>query len=202
MTKFTDVINKSIRAMKENLLINLFKEELEEKSSIKFSYRAFVKDYVDYIEVSINGKPFKDVKESQFDSFLEVIAKAYESMKVGFKSLNISRVSDELHWLHSGYNFTRTARVINLITTKDVKVKTGVVTESYSLIGKNDVMNVIAKYPNYELYLRCGYAFRGAREGKVALSRLQQALERYAAFDVEVKDGEIHVNAFSTNDLY
>lgn len=190
-----------IRAMKDNLLTSFFNEELKEKGLIKFNYRAFVKDYVDYVEVSINEKPFKDVKESQFDTFLEVIAKAYERMKVDYNSLNISKVSDEFHWGHSGYNFARTIRVIDLITTKDVKEKTGFVTESHSLIGKDGVMNVIANYPNHELYLRCGYAFRGAIECKVAFSRLQRALESYAAFDVEVKDDEIHVNAFSSNDL-
>ena len=188
--------------MKENLLTDFLKEELNAQGSVKFSYRTFVKDYVDYVEVSVNGKPFKDVKEIQFDTFLEAITKAYERMKVDYNSLNISKVSDEFHWGHSGYNFMRTVRVIDLITTKAVKEKTGIVTESHSLIGKDGVMNVIAHYPNHELYLRCGYAFRGARECKVAFSRLQQALESYAAFDVEVKDDEIHVNAFSTNDLY
>ena len=93
----------------------------------------------------------------------------------------------------------------------------------FNLVGQKECENVIAQYPDYRVFWRSGYAFRGAGESeddkqprveydwryraKVLLDFNQRMQRRYdwaAAIDIDIDHDkkEIHFNGFSCNDLY
>ena len=93
--------------------------------------------------------------------------------------------------------------------------------ENLSLVGSKTVREVLSNYPEYILYIRKGFAFRGAREvledkqtksspcpgGFKVMTfeeRMERIYEHYVAFDIDIdhENKELHVNAFSENDMY
>lgn len=79
-------------------------------------------------------------------------------------------------------------------------------TEKFSLVGADTCRKAIADNPNYRLHVRCGYAYRGARENLVNpknTPRLERFYDWGAAFDVDIDHDkkEIHLNGFSYLDL-
>ena len=95
--------------------------------------------------------------------------------------------------------------------------------ESFSLVGRNTCERTLQKYPDYKVFWRSGYAFRGAIEtfddkapreeyvwqygGRMLLTFADRMERRYhwsAAIDIEINHDakEIHFNGFSSNDLY
>ena len=93
--------------------------------------------------------------------------------------------------------------------------------EKLSLVGSKTVREILSKYPEYNLYIRRGFAFKGAqevledKETKSSLcpggykimtfkERMQKMYNYYVAFDVDIdhENKELHINAFSANDMY
>lgn len=82
--------------------------------------------------------------------------------------------------------------------------------EKFKLTSSKKCREVLANNPTYKLYWRSGYAFRGACEREVdrnADDFTQQMERKYnwaAGIDIEVDHNkkEIHLNGFSTNDLW
>jgi hypothetical protein len=89
------------------------------------------------------------------------------------------------------------------------------------LTGSNKVREVLNIYPDYKLFIRRGYEYRGAREvleDKQTKStpcpggfrtmtfeeRMKRIYEHYVAFDIDIDNDkkELHINAFSCNDMY
>lgn len=89
------------------------------------------------------------------------------------------------------------------------------------LAGSNKVRKVLETYPDYKLFIRRGYAYRGAREiledkttkltpqpGGYKMMSFDERMERmynfYVAFDIDIDTDkqELHINAFSSNDMY
>ncbi len=70
------------------------------------------------------------------------------------------------------------------------------------MCGWTKLKEVIDKHPDYELYKRTGFAFRGARESKCTIDDLKNLCSWAACIDIEVIDDEIHVNGFSANDMW
>lgn len=92
---------------------------------------------------------------------------------------------------------------------------------SLSLIGGREVLNILNQYKDYCVFIRKGLAYRGATEReddktpKPALvnlrwciqtfeERMSRMCDYYAAFDVDIEHDkrELHINAFTINDLY
>lgn len=97
--------------------------------------------------------------------------------------------------------------------------------ESLQLVGSQKVREVLNTYADYTLYIRKGFAYRGAKESiddkqpKPTLTRrgfncvwetitfeerMQRMYEFYVAFDIDIDNEkkELHLNAFSENDMY
>lgn len=93
--------------------------------------------------------------------------------------------------------------------------------EKLRLVGSKIVREVLTKYPEYTLYIRKGYAFMGAKEfleDKETKStscpggfkimtfkeRMQNIYNFYVVFDIDIdhEKKELHINAFSANDMY
>lgn len=95
--------------------------------------------------------------------------------------------------------------------------------ENYALVGKETCERVLNENPDYKVFWRAGYAFRGATESvdnkdpheqyvweynSLMLLTFSDRMElRYkwaAALDIEIDHNkkEIHINGFSENDLY
>ena len=93
--------------------------------------------------------------------------------------------------------------------------------ESLQLIGSQKVREVLNTYADYILYIRKGFAYRGAREvleDKVTKptscpggfrtmtfeERMNRMYDFYVAFDIDIDNEkkELHLNAFSENDMY
>lgn len=86
--------------------------------------------------------------------------------------------------------------------------------EKYSLVGSSTCKETLSKYPDYKVFWRSGYAYRGAVEVEDDKSiddyldsfeeRMQRRYNWAAAIDITVdhEKKEIHFNGFSENDLY
>lgn len=84
--------------------------------------------------------------------------------------------------------------------------------ETYELVGYPTCNKVLDKYPNYKVFWRSGYAYRGAAEVEDNKSidkytfeeRMRRRYTWAAAIDITIdhEKKEIHFNGFSANDLY
>ena len=95
--------------------------------------------------------------------------------------------------------------------------------ESYNLVGSSKCREILATYPNYKVFIRSGFAWKGAseheddkppheeyvwQERRKRVMDFEERMRRLynwaAAIDIEVDNDkqEIHFNAFSPNDLY
>ena len=52
-----------------------------------------------------------------------------------------------------------------------------------------------------EIQLRRGLSFKGAEERKVDAKQARESIEKNAAFDATVKNGVLHINTYSANDM-
>lgn len=92
---------------------------------------------------------------------------------------------------------------------------------SLRLVGSQKVREVLSNYANYTLYIRKGFAYRGAREvledketkstpcpGGFRTMTFEERMNRmydfYVAFDIDIDNEkkELHLNAFTANDMY
>ena len=95
--------------------------------------------------------------------------------------------------------------------------------EHYELVGSKTCKEVLAKYPNYKVFWRSGFAYRGASESEdnkqvkeeyiwqerrkretTFEERMQRRYNWSAAIDINIdhEKKEIHFNGFSENDMY
>ena len=94
--------------------------------------------------------------------------------------------------------------------------------EHYNLVGSKTCEEVLTKYPDYKVFWRSGYEYRGASESyddklpktehihqcgtkeTTFEDRMQRRYNWAAAIDIDVDHDskEIHFNGFSSNDLY
>lgn len=93
--------------------------------------------------------------------------------------------------------------------------------EKYTLTGSDTCKRILGKHPDYRVFWRSGFAYRGAGESEDDKSirkdfapggmkmmtfeeRMQRRYDWAAAIDIEVnhEKKEIHFNGFSSNDLY
>lgn len=101
--------------------------------------------------------------------------------------------------------------------------KKGIVMDKYELVGSKTCKEVLAKYPEYKVFWRGGYAFKGAKEveddkqpeeryvwqerANRVLSfeeRMQRRYDESVVIDIDVdhEKKEIHFNGFSGNDMF
>lgn len=95
--------------------------------------------------------------------------------------------------------------------------------EYYKLVGNKTCKEVLAKYPNYKVFWRSGFAYRGAsesednkqpkkeyiyQEGRSKETTFEERMQRRynwsAAIDIDIdhEKKEIHFNGFGENDMY
>lgn len=94
--------------------------------------------------------------------------------------------------------------------------------ENFKLVGGNKCKEVLAANPDYKVFWRSGFAFRGAGEGEVKREgsrkiycpggwymgtfedQMKQKYSWSAAIDIEIDHDkkEIHMNGFSENDMW
>lgn len=93
--------------------------------------------------------------------------------------------------------------------------------EKLRLVGSKTVREVLSNYSEYTLYITKGFAFKGAKEfledkqpkplpryGSFRImtfeERMQNMYDYYVAFDIDIdhENKELHINAFSANDMY
>lgn len=97
--------------------------------------------------------------------------------------------------------------------------------EKLRLVGSKTVREVLSNYPEYTLYITKGFAFKGAKEvledkqpkqtgcrqgfnfvikNLTFEERMQKMYDFYVAFDIDIdhENKELHINAFSANDMY
>lgn len=95
--------------------------------------------------------------------------------------------------------------------------------EHYELVGGETCKEVLAKYPNYKVFWRSGFAYRGASESEdnkqlkkefiyqerrsretTFEERMQRRYSWSVAIDIDIdhEKKEIHFNGFSENDMY
>ena len=93
--------------------------------------------------------------------------------------------------------------------------------EKLRLVGSKTVRGVLSNYPEYTLYITKGFAFKGAKEiledkqtksfpclgGYKTMTfeeRMQKIYDYYVAYDIDIdhENKELHINAFSANDMY
>ena len=80
---------------------------------------------------------------------------------------------------------------------------------TYTLASSITCNKVLEEHPDYKVFWRSGYAYRGASEVRVDnqidfSKKLLNYLDWAAAIDITVdhEKKEIHFNGFSENDLY
>lgn len=93
--------------------------------------------------------------------------------------------------------------------------------ETFRLVGSKKVREVLNTYTDYTLYIRKGFAFNGApeflenKETKSSIciggskimtfdERMQQIYRHYVLFNIDIDNEkkELHLKAFSVNDMY
>lgn len=80
--------------------------------------------------------------------------------------------------------------------------------EKYTLANSHTCKKVLEEYPDYKVFWRSGFAYKGAGEVEEDRyspdfeSKMQRRYNWAAAIDIKVDNGEIHFNGFSVNDLY
>lgn len=192
--------------MKESIeeLKLLIGKVLEESNRVQFEYKSYVSDSnKEYIKIYVGEECICDIADSNLSTYTKYIINAFSLLKEEIEDLKIGMVEKEFHYGHYGFNSCHTSKVVGVVTKDaDYAPKTGIVKEKYNLVGDKKLEEVLLKYPNYKLYLRRGYDYRGSEERLVDVERLKKAISYSAACDIEVKDNEIHVNTFSFNDLY
>jgi len=188
-------------------ILEIIKSELANNSSeIGITYSCgttFTND--EYIIIKIGSKEYTRIEGDNLNPFIMALNEAIESLKAEFPNLHAKVEPKEFHFFYHGFNSMSTKKVPVAISNKDPKSeiqKTGIVTERYSQVGTTKVLEVIAAHPDYELYKRSGFAFRGAGECRTDLEGIKKLCNWACCLDIEVRDNEIHVNGFSCNDMW
>lgn len=159
----------------------------------------------EYLVISIGNTEYTRIEGDNPQRFVDELERTIQELKSQYPNLHTITKKYEFHFYFPGFNSCCT-KVVPLVISNTPEEqepkKTGIVKESYSMVGKSDVLELIKKYPDYELYSRTGFGFRGAKEGQTNMDSLLRTLDWMACANVEVVDNEIHVNAFSCNDMW
>jgi len=159
----------------------------------------------EYIDIKLNDTTYKRIDGSSPRGFEEDLAQAISELNKDYPHLHMIKRNHELHFYYHGFNSSGTynlpVSISNADPSTEVK-KTGKVTESYSMVGSTKLREIFNKYPDYEVYCRTGFAYRGAQEGQSTREATMKTAQWAACIDIKIQDNEIHVNAFSANDMW
>lgn len=178
-----------------------------EKASIE--YRCWTEWNNEYIDVKVCGILFDQYKGDEPRGFKENLEFIVNELKSEFPDLHINEKRIELHFHYSGFNSVGSATLPFEISNESIKnevKKAGIKKESHRMVGDSKVSEIIEKYPDYEVYVRYGFGFRGASDNRIDHNegwreRLMGILKGRACSDIDVIDNEIHINSFSYNDM-
>lgn len=158
----------------------------------------------EYIIVKIGDVEYKRIGNSEPKGFPEELQSVISELNEEYPFLHIISRKIELHFLYHGFNSVSHCNLPVEISNRDPKTevkKTGIVSEKYDLIGSKKVLFIIEQHPDYELYYRSGFGFRGARESQVSKDVLLERMRGMCCYDLRIQDNEIHVNGFSVHDM-
>lgn len=141
------------------------------------------------------------INGSSNKKFEEEIAKVLEELRSEYPELHSVRKKCEFHFYYPGFNQVEHNNATICITSLPVKSKSGVIKEKYRQTNSSLVRSLMLKYPDYELYLRRGFGFRGSQERLVSSEEVEKAINSMACADVDIIDDEIHINTFSYSDM-
>lgn len=156
------------------------------------------------IGVMFDGKEVKQIPEGSLNSFVRELTKTVAGLKEQYPNIHLNRRTTDFIFHHWGFTSSGSKEVPVEISNKPASSevqKTGKVSLSLKMAGKNSILDLIKQHPDYELYLRTGFKFRGAEERAVDQTSIIPTLDWMCCADVEVIDNKIHVNAFSINDM-
>lgn len=159
----------------------------------------------EYITVSIGGTECYRSEGCRLTKFNDELIGAVNSLAESYPDIHILWRMQEFHFFYSGFNSCHTENApqfVSVSSSSEEVQKLGIVKETHKLVGKNKVLEMLQKYPDYELYYRCGFSFRGAQEMKVDYSAMEKFAKDMYVCDISVVDNEIHVNEFTANDMY
>lgn len=163
----------------------------------------------EYINVFIGGELYNRFEGSRAKGFKAELQSILNIVKKQYPSVHFRERKVELHFFYHGFNSVGTEMLPFEISvddeSKEVK-KPGIKKESYNLVGRGKVGEILDKYSDYEVYVRFGFSFRGAGERKITKTdgwkeKLIDSLKNRVGSDVDIIDDEIHINSFSYNDM-
>lgn len=118
------------------------------------------------------------------------------------KGLYVDERKIQFYFYYSGYNSTLSTMAVESVLASPPKLRTGILEYKEDMISAKRILELIdTRYPDYELFYRSGFSFRGAREGEISRTDLENRMAGMCCFDIKVFDGEVHVNGVSVNDM-
>lgn len=159
----------------------------------------------EYITVSIGDTECYRCEGDVITKFNDELIGAVNSLAESYPDIHILWKKQEFHFLYPGFNSCSTQNApqfVSIAPSSDEVQKLGIVKEIHKLVGKYKVLEMLQKYPDYELYYRCGFGFRGAQEKQVDAATMEKYARDMYICDIRVVDNEIHVNEFTANDMY
>lgn len=150
----------------------------------------------EYIDITIGDRPYKRIVLSRLSDITQELERTAAAL-----GLHAVKRETELHFAFSNFNSCQTKALV-VALSKTIHNKPGIIKEQHSQVGAKTVLAIINAHPDYQLFLRSGFAMRGAEECAVGKETLTKALSAMACADVKVVADEIHVNTFSLNDMW
>lgn len=192
-------MNDNIKAVISSTLEDTDIINVTYKTSHTFDNRPLVSVYIDAVCVA------KHIPFSCLDRCVAMINDAIKDLHDEFPKLHLINKRNELHFLYPGFNQVSFFEGPYRISNKDISTespKQRILKEKHELVGEKTLTEVLNRYPGYEIYLRTGFAFRGATEKPSSRDEVLRLIKEYIGADVKVIDDEIHVNMFSGNDMW
>lgn len=208
-------------------LETIIKNQLTQTEKIEVSYICkTTRTNSEYIIVKIGTEEYNKYDSSEPKGFATELETAVNALKQEHPNLHVISRSKELHFHYPGFNNVShcnlPVEISNTDPAKEIK-KTGKITAKFNMAGRAKALELVAQHPDYEIYLRHGFGFRGAqecildkaktypiwyREGFYSKKKLvtweeylKHELSGMACCDITVQDNEIHINTFSYNDM-
>ena len=175
---------------------------------------------IDGINISLdtlNPKTYEEItRRNEFSRTWDAVLAAQASkIKTKINCVLLKGVND-----HEFFNLVNLAKDYDL-DVRFIEIMPIGYGKGFEGFNKNDLLALLAeKYPDYKLFIRRGYAYRGAREvledkttkltpqpGGYKMTSFDERMERmynfYVAFDIDIDTDkqELHINAFSSNDM-
>ena len=179
------------------------------KKMVDISYRTsttFTNN--EQVDVLFGGKQLYHIDgddPTEFSDILSSLVSDIAKSNEALKDAHVVSRKQQFVFRYSGWSSSvsncMAPYAISLNPVSKERKKTGKVTAHYSMVSNDTVMKTIKEHPDYELYVRSGFSFRGAGEGRTDIEGVKRLLNWACVVDMDIIDDEIHLNGFSVNDM-